>query len=520
MYRLKLSLVVLISFLSVSLSFSQTWELYNSQYQLQGRLVYQSIFLLSESVKIGKTDSSLFLLNAQYQPSVNLEGNELYQYLEPWILVKNDHGIGAFHEYGQKVLPLEYEEIETYIHLLLARKGNEYWIYDRGKDKSSFLGEFDQAKITHNGQVIAQKSGKFYLPLSPNPDRDYIHLSENEGDYLLAQTHAGFGLINMEGKTILEPIIDSLIHTRGDFYYGFDEDQYLLIEGDPVRANVRYNSFHRITFENDLMLEYIHGKLRRVMEEDGILLDAVGMTEVNRIERDIYQVRFRDHKLGLLGKQGWLVQPTDSLQQLLYGDQGLFPAQKNGLFGFIDPQGEWKIKPEFQEVSAFSESIAAFKTGDFWGLMDSRGSILSTPSWNEIRGFSKDFALAQKNQKWYLLDKNGKSIFEEGYDQILRTDEGYFLISKNGKTGLANDRGELLLDAEYDFIQREKSNLILVRKNDKMGVISESGDVKLPLDYEEISVDPGTQQILAKGTYQPVIIVEEEPAKSKRKRGR
>ncbi|MFC3415105.1 WG repeat-containing protein [Algoriphagus hitonicola] len=519
MYRLKLSLVVLISCLSVFPSFCQTWELYNSQYQLQSRLVYQSIFLLSESVKIGKTDSSLFLLNSQYQPSVNLEGDELYQYLEPWILVKNQKGIGAFHEYGQKVLPLEFEEIETYLNLLLARKGNEYWIYDRGKDKSSFLGEFDQAKITHNGQVIAQKSGKFFLPLSPNPSQGYLQLSDNEGDYLLAQTETGFGLINMEGRTILEPIIDSLIHTRGDFYYGYDEDQYLLIEGHPIRANVRYNSFHKITYENDLMLEYIHGKLRRVMEEDGILLDAVGMTEVNRIERDIYQVRFRDQKLGLLGKQGWLVQPTDSLEGIFNGKGGLFPAQKNGLFGFVNQRGEWKIEPEYQEVSTFSESIAAFKHGGFWGLMDSRGSILSSAQWNEIKGFSQNFALASKDQKWFLLDKSGHSIFEDGFDQISRTDGGYFLFSKNGKIGLANAQGKLLLEAEYDFVQREKSDLIIVRKNEKMGVISESGDVKLPLDYEEISIDQTTQQILARGTYQPIIVVEEEPIKQKRKRG-
>ncbi|WP_297335564.1 WG repeat-containing protein [Algoriphagus sp.] len=518
MYRLKLCLVVLISCLSIIPSFSQTWELYNKQFQLQSRLRYQSILLLSETVKIGKTDSSLFLLNAQYQPSVNLEGNELYQYLAPWILVKNEGGIGAFHEYGQKVLPLEFEAIETYLNLLLARKGNEYWVYDRGKNTSSFLGAFDQAKITHNGQIIAEKSGKFFLPLASNPDQSFLQLSDNEGDYLLAQTESGFGLINMEGKTILEPIIDSLVHTRGDFYFGFDQDQYLLIEGDPVKANVRYNSFHKITFENGLLLEYIHGKLRRVMEEDGILLDAVGMTTVSQLDRDIYQVRFRDHKLGLLGKQGWLVQPTDSLEQLYPGNEGLFPAKFNGRFGFVNPQGEWKIKPQFQAVTTFSESIAAFKIGGFWGLMDTLGNVLSKPQWEEINGFSQNFALANKSQQWFLLDKSGKSLFDQGFDQISRTDHGYFLISKNGKTGLVNEKGELLLEAEFDFIQREKSDLIIVKKDDKMGVISESGDVKLPLDYQEISLDPATGQILAKGSYQPVILVVEETAKRKRNR--
>ncbi|HCX75388.1 MAG TPA: hypothetical protein DHU93_08215, partial [Algoriphagus sp.] len=65
-----------------------------------------------------------------------------------------------------------------------------------------------------------------------------------------------------------------------------------LIEGDLVQANIRYNSYHKITYQDGLMLEYIHGKLRRVMEGDGILLDAVGMTEVIRIDQDLYNVRF------------------------------------------------------------------------------------------------------------------------------------------------------------------------------------------------------------------------------------
>ncbi|SDD42286.1 WG containing repeat-containing protein [Algoriphagus faecimaris] len=519
MYRLKLTLCLFLILSALVPIQAQTWELYDSDYQLKSRLAYESILLLSETVKIGKTDSSLHLLSSEFKPSVNLEGDDLYQFLEPWILVRNEKGIGAFHEYGQKVLDLEYDEIQTYFNLLLARKGNEYWAYERGKGKTTYLGEYEKATITHNGQLIAKQGENYSLPLSPNSDQSYFLLSENEGDYLLAKAASGYGLINIEGKTVLEPVIDTLIHTRGNFFFGHDEEQYLLIEGNPIKANVRYNSFHKITYEDGLMLEYIHGKLRRVMEEDGILLDAVGMTQVNRIENDVYQVRFRDDKLGLLGKKGWLVKPTDSLENIYNGQEGLFPAQKNGAYGFVDGEGNWKIPPTFQEVTPFSEAKAAFKAGLLWGLMNDQGSILSAPQWDEIKPFRQGLALAGKDKKWYLLDTSGKVIANEGYEQISRTEQGYFLFGNNQKIGLANTLGDIMLSVDYDFLQREKSDLIIVGQNQKIGIVTESGDVKLPLDYQEILVDLPNRQILAKSNYRPVIVIEPETkGKQKRKR--
>ncbi|WP_373397580.1 hypothetical protein V8V91_24005 [Algoriphagus halophilus] len=106
---------------------------------------------MSETVRIGKKDSVLSLLSADLTPAVSLQGTEVYQYLEPWILVKGPDGIGAFHEYGQQVLPLEYEEIQTYFNLLLARKGNKYWVFERGNGKTTPLGTLDRAFLQRRG---------------------------------------------------------------------------------------------------------------------------------------------------------------------------------------------------------------------------------------------------------------------------------------------------------------------------------------------------------------------------------
>jgi hypothetical protein len=452
-------------------------------------------------------------------PAVVLQGKEVYQYLEPWILVKGENGIGAYHEYGQLVLPLEYEEIQTYYNLLLAKKAGSYWLFERGTGKTTSLGRLDEAKLTRLGMVITRKGNEYFLPLSKNPDKPYELLEESEGDFILAKEVTGFGLINREGDYVMDPVIDRLEPTKGNFYYGFDERQYLLIEGNDIQSNIRYNSFHEITFQNGLMLEYIHGKLRRVMEEDGILLDAVGIEEVKMIGNNLYNVRFRDGKLGLLGKTGWLVQPMDSVDQIDFGTEGLFPAKAKGAVGFVNQLGIWIIPAQFSEASLFKEKLASYRNSTNWGLINSSGEIISTPQWEEIKPFVKGISIAKNSGKFYLINKSGVKINTEGFDNIFRASDDFFLVENAGNTGLLDPTGNVLLPAEFQNIRREKKDFLVVNKDGLTGVINESGEVILPLAYQEILVDWNNGQILTKSLYEPVVVQLSEPTGKRNKKG-
>jgi hypothetical protein len=498
---------------------SQSWEVYDDQIQLQARLIYDKIEILGENVRIGIKENVLYLLSPDLKPSLTLEGNSVYQYLEPWILVKGEKGIGAYHEYGQLVLPLEYDEIQTYINLLLAKKGDSYWLYERGKNKIKSLGQYDEAKLTKIGVLITKIGEEYFLPLSQNPEKPYDLLQENEGNYLLAREPSGYGLVNRDGEYVLDPILEKLEPTRGNFYFGYDEKQYLLIEGNEIQSNIKYNSFHEITYRDGMMLEYIHGKLRRIMEEDGILLDAVGMEEVKMVGKDLYNVRFRDGKIGLAGKTGWLVQPMSGVERIDFGTEGLFPAQIKGLTGFVNQAGNWVIPAQFSEVSNFSEKIASFKNTSTWGLINATGEIISAPTWDEVKPFTKGISIAQNSGKSFLINTAGEPIQTAGFEKILRTSDGYFLVEKEGKAGLIDPKGNQILPAEFDNIRREKKDFIVVNKGGLSGVVNESGEIVLPLAYPEILVDWTNNQILTKNTYEPVLIQEIKSTTKKNKKG-
>jgi hypothetical protein len=498
---------------------AQTWGVYDLQGNLKSLAIYDRIEVLSETVITGKNEKGLSMLSRDLKPVVDLKGDEVYQYLAPWILVKGPNGIGAFHEYGMQAFPPEYDEIQTYYNFLLGRKGKEYWFFEKGKEKTTAIGTWEKANFTKNGILIGQKAGNYFLPLSKDPGRPYKLIQENEGNYLLALENTGFGILNFEGDYVMQPTLAQLEHTSGDFFYGYDQNQYLLIKGDHIKSDVSYNSYHKITREGGLMLEYIHGKLRRVMEEDGILLDSVGIESVKLVGDNLYNVKFRGDKTGLLGKKGWQVLPGTGMDWINPGAEGLFPAGKEGKTGFVNSSGKWVIEPRFAEVGNFSERIASFRNSSKWGLVGMDGHIISEPKWDEIKNFSSGIAVAKENDQFFLLEKTGSLLNQEGFDKVCRLKEGYFLVERNGKRGLLSNVGTEILPTDFDNIQVEKPDFFIVSRGGLSGVLNEKGDTIFPLNYQEIVADWTGNQILVKELYKPVVIQEVESTNGKRKKG-
>jgi hypothetical protein len=256
-----------------------------------------------------------------------------------------------------------------------------------------------------------------------------------------------------------------------------------------------------------------------VMEEDGILLDSVGIESVKLVGDNMYNVKFRGDKIGLLSKKGWQVLPSTGMDWINPGTEGLFPAGKGAKTGFVNSSGKWVIEPKFDEVGNFHERLASFRNSSKWGLVGMDGNIISGPKWDEIKNFSSGIAIAKDNSQFFLLEKTGSNVNQEGFDKICRLKEGYFLVEKNGKRGLLNHVGSEILPTEFDNIQVENLDFFIVNKDGLTGVLNEKGDVILPINYQEIIADWTGNQILAKELYKPVLIQLVEPTSGKRKKG-
>jgi hypothetical protein len=482
---------------------AQTWEVYDSKLNMLSRIEYDNINILSETVRLSSINQQLKLLNKEYKPFLTMKGQSIFQYLEPWIIVKGDKGYGAYHEYGEEIFPPIYDKIEISYTRLLAKKDNVYFVYDRPLKKVIELGSFDDAFLAKNGQVIAKYGEGFVLPMSSQPEKVIESIKEANNLFLIAKENSGFGLINREGKYVLEPIIDQLTYIENNSFFGFDGKEYMLIRAKDEKVDIPYTSYHRITLEpNGMMLEYIHGKLRRIMKSDGILLDIAGMEKVEKVaDNHYYNVTFRDKTTGLYSLKGWEVSPTNQAEKIFPGSEGLYPAFKNGKFGFVNSNGRFVIQPKFEVVKNFSNEIAAVKTNGRWGYINKNDQIVINPTFDDAGDFNEELAIIKINNKSNLINKRGDFLLTEGYDRISLTDEGYFLTEENNLHGLIDFEGKEIVSPSYNEIRREHKNIILVRRGMKYGVMDESGNFELPLYYKNIIFDHSNLKILAEDLY-------------------
>ncbi|MEX2511446.1 MAG: WG repeat-containing protein [Cyclobacteriaceae bacterium] len=495
----------------------QTWEIFDRNYNLIQKVENGNFHILGSTLRINDSGENLNLLGNDYEAYSSISGASIYQYLEPWLIVRKDSLFGAFHEYGDQPLLCEYDRIQTYYNLLLAQKGNEFFLYDRGKKNIESIGKFESARFAKNGQVIAKNPRGYYLPISKDPNHLYELLEDTCGDVILAREGSGFGLINREGEYILEPIIDEMKYTKDNHFFAQNGDEFLLIKAQTNEANIRYNSFHRIAIEDDVMVEYIHGKLRRIMKEDGILLDIVGMTGVQRTGKNHFNVFFRDDKTGLLNEKGkWEVRPTVTAEKLYPGNDGFYGALMGDQYGFVNREGLEIIPAQFDEIKSFSEGLSGVKKGLTWGYINQNAELVIPYFFDEVGDFYQGLAIVKKNNQYNLVNRQGENLLENYYDRISMVSDNYYLTEENGLFGLLNPSGMEILSPEFNELRREGLDHILIRKGDKYGVIKENGDFSLPLFYSEILFDSGNQKVLAK--YERVEPIPEEVEAMERKK--
>jgi len=496
----------------------QTWEIFDHEFKLVRKIQNGNLNILGNALRINTGNEQLSLLSQEYKSFITIEDTRVYQYLEPWIIVSANGKFGALHEYGDLVYPTEYDRIETYFNLLLGQKGETITIYDRGTKETITLGPFESARFGLNGQLMAKTPKGYYLPLSDQPDRLFEGLQDVNEDVIIGKEHSGYGLINRDGKYILDPVIDTVEYLGDNHFYAHDGNQHMLIKAQTNLADIKYTSYHRIARENDAMVEYIHGKLRRVMKNDGILLDAVGMTYIQKVNSSHYNISFRDGKLGLLNPKGsWDVRPTLHIEWLQPGNQGLFGAQIKGKYGYVNAEGQVVIQPRFEGVRKFSEGMAGIKLDNGWGFIDLNGRELIPAEFDEVGDFFRGFAIVKKAGKSTIINKDGVSVLEEAYDRVCLTDDNYYLTENAGKYGMVNPLGQEITLPIFDEIRREEYDKILVGLQGRYGVIKENGDIGLPLYYDSILFDPITKKILAKQNGYTIIEVADDTRKKKKK---
>lgn len=164
------------------------------------------------------------------------------------------------------------------------------------------------------------------------------------------------------------------------------------------------------------------------------------------------------------------------------------------------------IAARFEEATAFSEYVAAFRDGPHWGLIDTNGVIQVQPTYDYIgelptnldnESFREGLAPARKQGQWGYIDHQGKWAIAPTYAAATKFHEGLAFVKRTRKErwGIINCRGEWVVHTDFDAVTPFFEGFAAVLPSDNgWGYCDRQGDL---LDIQDETVTAGFEQAYA-----------------------
>jgi hypothetical protein len=152
-------------------------------------------------------------------------------------------------------------------------------------------------------------------------------------------------------------------------------------------------------------------------------------------------------------------------EQLCVFSEGLAPARKGKLWGYVDHDMKWVVEPKYAVVDGFSEGLAAVGNAKSSGEKKKRGR--GEPSCN-----------------WGFIDKTGKTVIEHGFDDTWRFTEGLAAVRVGGEWGYVDKAGKAVIEPAHDHAWPFSEGMARIMAGEKQGFIDKKGAVVVKPQYQ------------------------------------
>ena len=124
---------------------------------------------------------------------------------------------------------------------------------------------------------------------------------------------------------------------------------------------------------------------------------------------------------------------------------------ENGLWGFIDFQGNWVIPSVYEDTDVFwlDELMAVRKNGQ-WGFINRSGEVVIDFQFESVLvGFASGLSFASQNSLWGLIDIKGNWLTEAIYEKFFFPWSHLPAVQKDGRIGFLDSSGNLAIDFKF-----------------------------------------------------------------------
>lgn len=221
---------------------------------------------------------------------------------------------------------------------------------------------------------------------------------------------------------------------------------------------------------------------------------------------DVGAVIKKNGLFGFVDIEGNIVIPTiyDKIishkEYVLSTKERYLRVEKNNKKGYYKINGEPITLIEFdidekeyiissllpQGLSLFSEGVVGVCKDKKCGFVDENGKILIPFEYEHVEKFSNNIANVKKDGRWGFINKENKVIIPFKYQQTWHFENDVIGIKHNNKWSIVNKKGKKITSIKYDDVTDLENGLIGVISNDKWGVINKKGEKIIPTKYDDI----------------------------------
>lgn len=335
--------------------------------------------------------------------------------------------------------------------------------------------EYDMKAFNDKGEQLFKDYDKIEaISIETN-----IETTPYEKSTLAYRKDGKYGLIDLEGKVITEPIyeeITSMHYKEGTFIVKQEEKLGVInLKGKEV-VKPEYETITSDNYYNEKTKNKTTGFIVSKKTESGyrygyinhrgkVVLDTE-YTELERVtgisnEKELYFIAFKEGQAGLLkNKKVILNYEYEDIQYSSLND--VFVVQRNSKQGVVSKKGETIVNTEYDTITFGGMYIDA-KKGNTIHLFDLNGASIENKEIisKTATANSNYFITVDQNDIYAVVDNEGKIVIDNDYSYIEYLPGDYFIVAKDGKNGIIDISGKSVVDLAYTSIFRLNDTEIL-----------------------------------------------------------
>ena len=348
--------------------------------------------------------------------------------------------------------------------------------YDTGEYSTKVLNKDNKEIYTDYEQVEAIQN------------RDENNQLWYEENVLRIKKDGKYGIMNLDGKVLVEPQYDEIIAVPGikNAYKVKKDNLYGIVDGEGKQIlNVSYADITNLGKDNisGYIVQDQNGKFGIVDYSSNQILEA----KYDAIEKvhgnDMYVVTENGTKK-VVDKSGAdvITAGFDDVSEMLKNKDNGVIFQSSGKYGVMNLSGQVTIAPEYDELKEGKTGSLIAKSGDKYGVIDLQKTEKVPFNYTMITYNEKaDIYLADdENYNTTIMNSN----FEPKLSGILTeidTDSGYITIVVGDQTRYYNFRFEEKTDKDV----MPTNTLYLSKKDNKYGFVDKDGNVVVDYIYDD-----------------------------------